>query len=390
MRLGSVLLVLLSVLPGLAHPALAQKNDGVPYKGIWVSTPFPSFNASAGATVTLDLTVHNSGLPPQVVKLGTDGLPAQWSAVFLGEGKRVESVFVAPNGSASLKLRLEPSATDTHGTHRFSVVAAGSGSRFALPIDLAVGESLPPKLTLKAELPELRGSPSSDFDFKVKVRNDGGDDAMVRFDTNAPPSFRVKITEQYGSQELTSLPLKVGEEKTVTAKITPAFDTKAGSYPVSFTATTGKATAVIPLTMQVTGEPKLLVTGVDDRLSASAEAGEESPVEVVVTNSGSAPAHNIKLASTPPSGWKVTFQPASLDLLPPNAKRTVTALVVPAQKAIAGDYMVTVRADGTGVDKSSDFRITVRTSTMWGIVGVLVIGAALIVLVLAMVRFGRR
>jgi uncharacterized membrane protein len=52
--------------------------------------------------------------------------------------------------------------------------------------------------------------------------------------------------------------------------------------------------------------------------------------------------------------------------------------------------MVKISANGDDVSASSDFRMTVRTSTMWGIVGVLVIAAAMVVLVLAVVRYGRR
>jgi uncharacterized membrane protein len=42
------------------------------------------------------------------------------------------------------------------------------------------------------------------------------------------------------------------------------------------------------------------------------------------------------------------------------------------------------------VSESSQFRVTVRTSTMWGIGGLGVIGAAVIVLGLAITRYGRR
>ena len=52
--------------------------------------------------------------------------------------------------------------------------------------------------------------------------------------------------------------------------------------------------------------------------------------------------------------------------------------------------MLTVRAVREGANKSADFRVTVRTSTMWGVVGVLVIAAAAVVLVAAMLRYGRR
>lgn len=386
MRYGISTLLVFGLL-AFAPAAPAQQG----YKGIWVSTPYPSFNVAAGETVTLDLDVHNAGLPPQRVGLQLERLPDTWSAVFLGEGKRVQSVFVAPGGKTSVKLRLEPSAKAVDGTNRFEIVAVGGDARFRLPIELATGQSLPPKLTLKPELPELRGSPTSDFEFKVAVRNDGGDDTTVRIDATAPQGFRARLTEQFGSQELTTLPLKVGQEKTVTLKVTPGGKVEEGTYPVGIRATTGKVEALAQLKMEVTGEARLDLTGPGERLSASAVAGEETAVDVIVANNGTAAVQGIKLAANAPSGWKVTFQPERLDALAPNARETVKALVVPASKAIAGDYMLNVRANAEGgANKAADFRITVRTSTLWGIVGVLVIAAALLVLVVAMLRYGRR
>lgn len=389
MRMGLVFL-LVAFISGGANAAAVPGGKESSYKGIWISTPFPSFNTAAGQTVTLDLTVHNSGLPPQRVELGVQQNEGDWEAAFIGEGKRVESVFVAPDGTASVKLRLEPLAKMAKGRQRLAVIASAKDGKFRLPIDLTVGKSFPPKLSLKPELPSLRGAPDSDFDFKVAVQNDGGEDATIRMVAATPPNFRVKITEEYGSQELTSLPLKVGEKKTVAVKVTPAYDAQEGTYPIDLKATTGKAEATSRLTMEVTGVPKLTVSGVGERLNTNAEAGKETTVDVVLSNDGSAPARDVNLNASPPSGWKVAFQPARLDTLAPNATETVRALITPAEKAIAGDYMVKVSADGHGISKSADFRVTVRTSTMWGIVGVLVIGTALVVLVVAMMRFGRR
>lgn len=384
------LMLALSVLLGLAVPAHAQRSEGASYKGIWVSTPFPSFHTGTGETVTLDLNVHNRGLPPQRVALRLERVPPGWSAAFLGEGKQVESVFVAPGDKAGVKLRLEPSADAGPGTHRFEVVAAGSGARFRLPLEITLGQSLPPRLTLRPELPELRGSPTSDFEFKVAVRNDGGDDVAVRFDVAAPEGFRTRVTEQYGSQELTSLPLKVGEEKTLSVKLTPPFGVKEGSYPARLVVSGGRAQADTALTMEITGEARLQLTGRDERLSASAVAGDETPIELVVQNEGTASAQGIRFDATSPTGWKVDFRPERLEALAPGERQTVKALVTPSTKAIAGDYMITVRAETGSANKSSDFRVTVRTSTLWGVAGVLVIAAAVVVLVAAMMRYGRR
>jgi uncharacterized membrane protein len=389
-------LFLCALFLGLAFfdPSLAQNGKSEraspSYKGIWISTPFPSFNIPAGEAVTLDLNVHNGGLPPQRVALQLERVPEGWTAVFLGEGKRVQSVFVAPGDKASVKLRLDPGPKIAGGTHRVEIVAAGTDVRFRLPVELTVGQALAPKLALKPELPELRGSPSSEFDFKVAVRNDGGEDATVRTDVQMPEGFRAKVTEQFGSQELTSFPLKAGESKTVSVKVTPPSGAKQGKYPVLVRATSGKAEAGVQLAMEVSGEPRLELTGQGERLSATAQAGQETPIDVMVLNRGSAPAHDIKLDATAPTGWKVTFQPERIDALAPNQTKTAKALVVPAAKAIAGDYMLNVRAETGGTNKASDFRVTVRTSTLWGAVGVLVIAAALVVLVAAMLRYGRR
>ena len=62
-----------------------------------------------------------------------------------------------------------------------------------------------------------------------------------------------------------------------------------------------------------------------------------------------------------------------------------------ADDALAGDYMVTIKVQPSdGASQSTDFRITVLTSTLWGVAGVALIAVALGVVALAVVRFGRR
>jgi len=110
-----------------------------------------------------------------------------------------------------------------------------------------------------------------------------------------------------------------------------------------------------------------------------------------VQNTGSAPARNVELSASQPSGWSVEFEPKQVSAINPDKQVEVTARIKPAEKAAAGDYMITarVRADG-GVSKSADFRITVLTSTLWGVVGIALIAVAVMVVGLAVVRFGRR
>jgi uncharacterized membrane protein len=52
--------------------------------------------------------------------------------------------------------------------------------------------------------------------------------------------------------------------------------------------------------------------------------------------------------------------------------------------------MATIRAASRGETASTQFRVAVSTSTTWGLAGAGIIGAALLLMVGAVTRFGRR
>ncbi len=134
----------------------------------------------------------------------------------------------------------------------------------------------------------------------------------------------------------------------------------------------------------------LSLSGPESRLSARAVAGEETPIELQIKNRGNAPLRNVRVSATPPSGWKVTFNPDQLPELGADQERQVTALLTPSSRAINGDYRVTFNANAENALSSAEFRITVNTSTTWGIAAVLVIAVSVLVLGLAVFRYGRR
>jgi uncharacterized repeat protein (TIGR01451 family) len=134
----------------------------------------------------------------------------------------------------------------------------------------------------------------------------------------------------------------------------------------------------------------LSLQGPDGRLSGDATAGRERSFTFTLSNTGTAPATDVKFSTTPPNEWKITFAPDTVKKLKPGDKLDVAVNMTPSEKAIAGDYMVTVRASGEGASDSANFRVTVLTSTVWGIAGLGIIGAALVVFAGAVSRYGRR
>jgi len=206
----------------------------------------------------------------------------------------------------------------------------------------------------------------------------------------APQNFDATYTEQYGSQELNAIPLDPGQSKDVKLKVRPPNTVAAGKYDVVAKVSAEDASATATLVLDITGQPKIDITGREGLLSARASAGTETSIPVVLTNSGTAAADQVELSGTGPSGWKVNFEPKTIDRIAPNENKEVQALITPPAKAIAGDYVATLRASARGESSSQTFRIAVVTSTMWGVFGVGLIVVALLVLVGAVGWFGRR
>jgi uncharacterized membrane protein len=296
----------------------------------------------------------------------------------------------ASNESVSLSLRVEAPANSKAGSFPVVVRAKSATASAELPMTLSIGVDVAAKLSLKVKLPELRGTPKSTFDYQFTVSNDSGKDAIVRFGADLQKGFTSTFTESYGNNELSSIPIEAGQSKDLKVAIKPPRDVAAGSYPARIRVEADGATAQSQVALLVQGQPTLRLSGKDGRLSGEAEAGKSSPLSLVVSNEGTAAAEEIELSGTVPQNWKVDFTPKTLDKLGPGERKDVVATITPFNKALAGDYQSTMRASAKGDSVSSDFRITVTTSTLWGIVGVGIIAAALLVLVGAVARFGRR
>ncbi len=387
MRAGVLALVVLATATGSAL-AKDPKPDSV--KGLYLTTDFPALQIRAGEETVLPLTIYNYGLPPQRTALSIADTPANWKADVEGSGKPVSAAFVDYDGRANLNLKLTIPATAKPGDYKITVNAAGEGATSALPINIKLAEPLAAKLTATPKFPVLRGSPKSNFDFNVTVKNESGADTTVSLRADLPAGFTATFKEGYNTQEITSLPLKANESKDITMSVKPGPRVQGGDTPVTLTIAGEKASVQTKLTLDISGQPAITVTGQDERLSADATAGQERTIPLIIRNTGTAPARGLALSATPPSGWKVTFDPKEVPEVAAGGEQKVSALITPGAKAIAGDYMISVRASGEGLSESANYRVTVTTSTLWGVTGLAVIGAALLVLMGAVGRFGRR
>jgi len=381
---------LLAFVPLLTFAVAAYAAERPDVKGLFLLADFPAVAIQPGTTTNIPIKLQNLGLAPERFQLSVTDVPAGWTATLLGGGQPIAAAMPATDASVSLDLRIDAPASATGASQTIHVKAQGPATTVDLPIVISLAKELPAKLKVDTALPALRGTSKSSFEYQLTIKNDAGRNLLVSFAASAPKNFETSFTEAYGSQELSSVAIEAGKSKDVKLKVRPPSTVDAGSYPVSVTASAEGASAKTDVSLDIVGQPRLSLSGRDGLVSARAEAGQQASIPILITNTGSAPADAVELSSTAPTGWKIEFNPKTVEKIDPSKDVEVTALVTPTEKSLAGDYMTTLRAASRGETAATQFRVTVTTSTLWGIVAVGIVGAALLIMVGAVMRFGRR
>jgi uncharacterized membrane protein len=354
-----------------------------------VTTPFPAVAVAPGDKVSFDLTV--SSVTVADVALTLDGVPTGWTASLLGGGYVVDGVSVTPQKEGAVRLDVDVPADAPAGTSTIQVTAVGGGGRDVLPVSIRVSQEAAGDISLSTTTPALTGSSDASFSFDLEFRNDTAQDVTVSVTAAGDPGWDVSATLT-GEDQAASTVVEAGGTQNVTVSATAPADAAAGIYPVSVEARAGDRTASADLTIEVTGSYSMTLSTPNDLLSASGSAGGATTQVFEIANTGTAPLTEVTLTATPPTGWDVTFDPASVTSIDPQQTGTVTATITPSSEAVAGDYVVSFSAGAAegGADASAQIRFTVETSPIWALVGIGIIVLILGGLFYVFRTYGRR
>lgn len=302
LRIISLLVMLALLIAAGTAPAMAQEGQ----RNLFFYTRYPSQEATVGDTVTFKLTLGTE-TTPQIVRLGLRNVPNGWTATFRGDGRVIQSAYVEPNNNATFDLLIEPPADVKAGEYQMLSVATGVSQEVTLPIALTFKEKTtnPAGLSFKVDLPTLRGSPSTTFRYNVTLKNESTEEVPVSLLAEAPRGFQVDF--KLSGQSITSVPFGPNEAKNLSVEVRALTDVPAGTYEIGILARGGDLQATTRLVADITGQPQLLLTTPDGRLSGEARIGEQTEVKLVVRNNGSAPVRNIELSASPPIGWTLSL-----------------------------------------------------------------------------------
>ncbi len=370
----------LGLSPSLAPPAMAAAAFSV-------TTPYPSVVVAPGASVSFDVTVTTPS--PERVALALTGAPSGWTALVHGGGNVIDAV--ETGGSSPPVVRVDVTVpASASGTANLDLRATAAEGTRDLRLGVRVESSAAGDVTLTTDFPSLQGPAGQTFDFNLTLSNQSAQDLTFAVNAQGPDGWTVsaKLT---GQSQAASAVVKAGSTSGVTVSAQPPDGVAAGTYPIQVVATAGSRQIPGTLDVVVTGSYALAMSTPDQRLNGDGVAGQGSDLSLTLTNSGTAAVTTVKLDSTPPSGWKVTFDPATIASLDPGKTQTVTAHVVPSSDAVAGDYVVTMKATGDqSTNASIDIRYTVETSLTWALVGIALIAVVVGGLWWVFRRFGRR
>ena len=344
--------------------------------GLQMSTGYPGMTVNAGDDLSFSLDFSNTTGAGMAVSLETVSLPEGWEGYFTGNGSEVSQVYVKSGdnaGAAAYSLSIPDDAAS--GDYEVVLRAfAGAKAEDTLTLKLKVAAEEIGSSSFESQYPEQEGASGASFSFEASLVNNSASQQNYSFSSNAPAGWTVEPRQS----------------QTITIGVTPSVDAQAGDYTISCSAVSAGETLKTDLKATITGNYSLDVSTPSGRLSTEAYPNKQKEITLKLTNNGNTDLKNVNLTATTPDGWSMSFSQPAVEVIEAGASVEVTARLTPGKDALSGDYVVTVKAAGSETSDTAEFRISVKTETVWGIVGVLLIVCVFAGLGWVFHKYGRR
>ncbi len=360
--------------------------------GLQLSTSYPGRTVKAGDNPSFDLDFVNGSGKSQSVALSVVSIPDGWKGYFEGNGSQVNRVFLkSGENAAAVTFNLTIPAAVAEGTYSVTIKAdAGSGFSDTLKLDVHINKEETGSSSFSTQYPEQEGASGANFSFSTMILNNTPTEQSYSLAANAPSGWQVSFKPAGESTQIASISVEARQSKGLNVAITPPAEIAAGKYTIPCTAVSAGETLGAELTVVITGSYKMELSTPSGRLSLDANANRETAVTLSISNKGNADLQNINLTSSAPDGWTVRFEQPTIAVLKAGSTQEATAYLTPSKDAMSGDYVTTITATSPETSSKADFRVTVKTKTVWGFVGIVIILAMAGGLACVFRKYGRR
>lgn len=357
-----------------------------------ISTPYSGLTCKAGDNLNFAVSLANAYKTSCDANLSVAAIPDGWTGYFSAKNTKITAAHIAPlttDSSVTFNLTIPLDAAD--GQYTVTLNAdCGGGRADSTDLVLNVNSEEVGSSSFKADYPSQEGDATTAFSFNATLINNMLSQQTYSFTSNAPAGWKVTVKPGTDTTQIASIAVEPRASQALSVAVTPPEDVAAGKYDITVTAISASESLPIDLKVTITGNYKLKLDTPSGLLSYDAYAKKETPIVLTLANTGNTDLTNVTLSSTMPDGWTARFDPSTVDLLETGSTVQATVYVTPGSDVIAGDYTFSLSARTSQASSSQDFRVTIKTPTTWGYVGVGIIVVLLIGLVLIFRRFGRR
>ena len=362
--------------------------------GLSLSTEYPGVTITPGETLNITLTLTNTSGSPVNADVAIASLPDGWEGYLQGGDYEVNEVHVG-TASEGTQLTLHLTVPDSleEGTYTVQVDADVSEEIYdSLTLSFEVNEVNAGAGSFTTEYPEQEGTAGTSFSFSTTLINNGLSTESYSLSSSAPSGWQVSFVPSDESTSVASIEVESSTSQGLTVEVVPPEGVEAGEYDISCSAVSASETLTTDLKVVITGTYGISLSTPDGRLSFDSQANKDTDVTLTVTNTGNEELQNVTLTSSLPSGWEVTYdvEDGIIDSIAAGSSAQVVATVTPSSEAITGDYVATFTAETDEATSSAEFRVSVKTSTLWGFVAVLIILCVAAGLVYVFRKYGRR
>ena len=331
--------------------------------------------------------------------------PEQWGVDLLStDGARITRLGVPAGESQEFEILVNPPLNATEGDYEVLVAACpekGNRSVF-LPISVSINpelsrdEDLSAYVELNSNIVGFEIRPETTAEFSVSLKNRY--DQPLKLDLEVlslPEGWRAEfVNDEDEDERLSSLMLSAGEELAFTVKVKPSQNATSGLYPVTVAAVSGNKIVSRQLEVNINNdlenEELLKVDTNPNELTLN--PGGSSDVRVSIENRGNEALEDVTLEINDVSGLSTQIQGfGTIDELESGESRSISVEITANANAGSGVKEIFIRAKSDDlVSSENSIKVNVEKSSSSGLLGIAMLGFAVLVLVFVIRKFGRR
>ncbi|MHC1754945.1 MAG: NEW3 domain-containing protein [Methanosarcina sp.] len=331
--------------------------------------------------------------------------PEEWGVDLLStDGARITRLGVPGDGSQEFKILVNPPLNATKGDYEILVAACpekGNQSVF-LPISVSINpelsrdEDLSAYVELNSNIMGFDIRPEKTAEFAVSLKNRYDQPLKLKLEVlSLPEGWKAEfLTEEDKEGRLASLMLPAGEEQEFTVKVKPSQNATSGLYPVIIAAVSGdkKVTRQLEVGINNDIENEELLKVDSNPSELTLNPGGSSEVRVNIENRGDEDLEDVTLEINEANGISAQIQGfGTIDELEAGESRSVSVEITANANAGSGVKEIFIRAKSDDlVSSEKSIKVNVEKSSSSGLLGIAMLGFAVLVLVFVVRKFGRR